>query len=322
MNFSVLRRPRTQSLLDGKFEVKGFPVQWVATFDPLGWNLPPHETHRDLRSGRFHGGEMSISSFIQAKSQGAPLVALPVFLKRGLVQRSIVCSVKTPFESPEQLVGKRVGLVGYSSSMAVWVRGVLAETYGVPATSIQWFALSPSSKTQMLKIPDEFSSAEIQAWEELDGYPHDLDPRERFLLSRLEKGGLDAVVSFQARIAANDVRAVVQDEDKIWLYYRSKGVYPINHIFVIREDVLAEFPAIGDCLASALRDARGKWTDYLPSEQRDAMQFEIKSLGADPFAYRLGDVEEKTLETFISYLAGEKMISHKLSVNELFQKSD
>ncbi|MDH3444775.1 MAG: hypothetical protein OEN50_12670, partial [Deltaproteobacteria bacterium] len=225
MNFAILRRPRTQSLLDGKVEVEGFPVQWVPTTDPLGWGLSPYESHRDLRNGRFHGGEMSISSFIQAKSQGAPLLALPVFLKRGLVQRSIFCSAESLLRSPEQLNGKRLGLVSYSSSMAVWVRGVLAAEYGVPSLSVRWFALSGSSREiQTLKIPDDFSGGEVQAWEELDGYPHDLDRRERFLLSLLESGELDAVVSFQARIASDKIRPLAPDEDQLWSHYRSRSV--------------------------------------------------------------------------------------------------
>ena len=320
MNFSVLRRPRTQSLLDGKTEVEGFSVEWISTSDPLGWGLSPRESHRDLRSGRFHGGEMSVSSFIQARSQGAPIVALPVFLKRGLVQRSIFCSAESPLASPEQLAGKRVGLVSTTSSMAVWVRGVLAEEYGVPATSVQWFALSASSQNaQTLKIPDEFFTAEFEAWEELDGYPHDLDRRERFLLSLLKKDELDVVVSFQARIAANDVRSVTQDENELWSHYRSKGVYPINHIFAIRQDVLDEFPTIGENLLSAFRDARSKWAAYLPADQRNVMEIEMERLGWDPFAYHLGEVEKKTLASLIDYLAGEKLISRKLPVDELFQ---
>ncbi len=266
---------------------------------------------------------MSISSFVQAKSQGAPLMALPVFLKRGLVQRSIFCSVESPLQSPVQLAGKRVGLVSHASSMAVWVRGVLQDAYGLLPASVRWFTLGASSdETQLLKIPDQFSGGGLQAWEELDGYPHDLDRRERFLLSLLESGELDAVVSFQAKIAAGNVRPLMSDEVDRWSHYRKQGVYPINHVFAIRKDVLDEFPTIGENLLSAFRDARGKWTEYLRPEQRDAMQMEITKLGADPFAYRLGDVEEKTLETFINYVAGEKLIAHKLFVDELFQKPD
>ncbi len=89
MNFAILRRPRTQALLDGIIRCERVSIRWLPVSDPLGWALSPREKHRDLASGNVDGGETSISSFVQAKSRGAPLVALPIFLKRGLVQRSL-----------------------------------------------------------------------------------------------------------------------------------------------------------------------------------------------------------------------------------------
>ena len=145
MNIAIPRRPRTQALLDGTIRLTGLSARWLPASEPLGWALPPSEKHRDLASGEVDGGEMSISSFEQAKSRGVPLVALPIFLKRGLVQRSLFCSNVSPLSSPEQLVGKRVGLVSYTSSMAVWMRGVLKDCYGLASSSVQWFILSGSS---------------------------------------------------------------------------------------------------------------------------------------------------------------------------------
>jgi 4,5-dihydroxyphthalate decarboxylase len=298
--------------------VERFRVRWFTVSDPLGWGLPPGDKQRDMDAGELDGGEMSISSFVQAKSKGAPLVALPIFLKRGLAQRSIFCRVDSFLNSPEQLLGKRVGLVSCISSMAVWVRGILSDGYGVPVSKVKWLTLSGSfPETQSLTIPAEFSAQRIQAWEELDGYPHDLDRREAFLLSMLERGMLDAVVSFQARIDCERVRPLL-DETSLWSTPLNSRIYPINHLFVVKTEVARRFPDMTESLLSAFREARGAWTAYRPDSAREASEREIAHLGYDPFAYRLGDIEKTSLETFVDYLQRENLIPRKVGLEELF----
>ena len=325
MNFALLPRPRTQAILDGRVKPEGLPIHWFPIYDPLGWALPAAEKDRSISSGRFVGGEMSISSFMLAKSQGAPLLALPIFLKRGLVQRSLFCSFDSPLVSPEQLRGKRVGLVYYTSSMATWMRGVLEEEYQLSRSSPLWITLTPSSsstrvKTELAKIPEEFVGEEIETWEELDGYSHNLERRELYLLSLLEKGELDAVVSYKTRIAANKIKPLLPTEDMFWSHYQKKRVYPINHIFVMQEKIFRDFPNIGEVLLSTFKESRKLWLDYLPNDKRGPMEKELDRLGWDPFAYHLGGVERRTLETFIDYLLKEKMISRKLLLEELFHQ--
>jgi 4,5-dihydroxyphthalate decarboxylase len=318
MNFAVLRRPRTQALLDGAIQVDAPSVRWLPVSDPLGWALPSREKHRDLAAADLDGGEMSISSFVQAKSRGAPLAALPIFLKRGLVQRSLYCPVGSPLNSPDKLVGKRIGLVNYTSSTAVWMRGFLCDAYGLDASSVQWLTLTGSSdNAQSLRIPDELLTENIQAWEELDGYPHELDRRESFLLSLLDRKALDAVVSFQVKIENERIRPLLH-EDEIWSCPLNRQIYPINHLFVIKTDAIAKFPAIAESLLLSFRDARRLWTNYQPLAERQAFESELAKLGYDPFAYCLTEVEKTTLQTFVGYLEKEKLMAPKLRLDELF----
>jgi len=325
MKFAVLRRPRTRAILDGRLKLDTLPIDWHPITDPLNWLPPSGEREHGILSGAFDGGEMSIASFMQAKAQGAPLLALPIFLKRGLVQRCLFSSVDSPLTSPSQLTGKRIGMVSYSSSMALWIRGLLSDIYGLSRSEPLWFSLiSPSQKaqvtTKVLDLPKKFSGEQIQAWEELDGYPHKLNRRERFLVLLLEKRELDAVISFHPTIASPRIRPLLGSEDEFWSHYQKKGVYPINHLFVIREELFSTFPNVASELVTFFKKAREFWLDYLPTERRATMEREMARLGWDPFAYRLGDTERRTLETLIGYLVEEKLISKKLSVNELFHK--
>lgn len=95
-------------------------------------------------------------------------------------------------------------------------------------------------------------------------------------------------------------------------------MYPINHIFVVQEELVNEIPNLDRVLLSVLREARKLWIDYLPKEIRGLMENEIKRLGWDPFSYHLGEVEKRTLETFIDYLLKDQMISRPMPMEELF----
>jgi 4,5-dihydroxyphthalate decarboxylase len=323
MKFALLSRPRTQAVFDGGVKFAGLPIDWHAVTAPLNWVFSPDKPGGGILSGGFDGGEMSISSFVQARSRGAPLLALPVFLKCGLVQRSLYCATDSPLGSPQDLRGRGVGLVGYTSSMAIWVRGVLAEEYDVPRSSVAWHALTSSSRPTKvspatLEIPGDFTADKIEAWEELDGYAHALDRPECFLLSLLERRELDAVVSFHAKIAYPKIRQLFRTEDEIWSHFQKTGVYPINHVFVLRKELLTKFPDIGEVLSEGLRHARNLWGDYLPSGERLAAENKMSRLGQDPFAYRLTDTERRSLEKFIDYLDEEGLIPEKIACDDLF----
>ena len=118
----------------------------------------------------------------------------------------------------------------------------------------------------------------------------------------MEKGELDAVVYYKTRIAADKIRPLLPAEDLFWPHYQKKGVYPINHIFVLQEKIFREIPKIGEVLLSTFKESRKLWLDYLPDDKRGAMEAEMNRLSWDPFAYHLGEVEKRSLESFIDYL--------------------
>ncbi len=83
IKLAVLSRPRTQALLDGRLKSGGLPIHWFPTTSPLGVGIPAGENDRGILPGGFVGGEMSISSFVQAKSRGGPTFGATHFSKAG-----------------------------------------------------------------------------------------------------------------------------------------------------------------------------------------------------------------------------------------------
>ena len=70
---------------------------------------------------------------------------LPIFISRTFRHRNIYVHSDSGIEKPEDLIGKRVGTPGYTSSSNTWIRGLLKDEYGVNADDFIWIEASKSS---------------------------------------------------------------------------------------------------------------------------------------------------------------------------------
>ena len=68
-----------------------------------------------------------------------PFVALPVFPLRKFRHSFIVIKRESGVRVPQDLTGRRMGVMEYSQTAAVWIRGMLQDEYGVTPESIHWF---------------------------------------------------------------------------------------------------------------------------------------------------------------------------------------
>ena len=90
---------------------------------------------RVVRNLEFDVAEMAIMTFLVAKAFGKPYRLLP-FVVMARYQHPYLVSNKTL--SPNELEGKRVGVRSYSVTTGAWIRGILADDYGVDISRIQW----------------------------------------------------------------------------------------------------------------------------------------------------------------------------------------
>ncbi len=63
-----------------------------------------------------------------------PFVAIPVFPSRFFRHSCIFVSAKSGIREPKDLAGRRVGNPEYQMTAPVWIRGILADEYGVPVS--------------------------------------------------------------------------------------------------------------------------------------------------------------------------------------------
>ncbi|MCZ6844246.1 MAG: ABC transporter substrate-binding protein, partial [SAR324 cluster bacterium] len=86
----------------------------------------------------FDVTEMSLATtYVLTDRRDARFLALPVFPSR--MFRHAAFYVRDTNLRPEQLRGKRLGVVRYGMTAAVWARALLAESYGIAPADVTWW---------------------------------------------------------------------------------------------------------------------------------------------------------------------------------------
>src|ERR671911_2350053 len=125
-------------LFDGSIQAEGIDltVLEVGQSNPLKHGQDRHE--RMLQRGEFDICELSLSSYLMAKSRGLPFTAIPVFPRRLFSLSQMWVNVDAGISSPADLPGKRVGLSTFQTTLSVLAKGDLQSEYNVPWRKIDW----------------------------------------------------------------------------------------------------------------------------------------------------------------------------------------
>jgi 4,5-dihydroxyphthalate decarboxylase len=276
---------------------------------------------RALHSEDFDLTEMSLAAFCILRSRGDQrFVGLPVFTSRLFRHNSVFVRHDSAIGSFRELAGRRVGLPEYQMTAAVWVRGLLAEQYGVDLRSIEWYVggvEKPGRKERISLDPPA-------------GYRiHRLDDNQT-LAGLLADGAIDAYMSAgipAALGAAGGVRRLLADpgaEERH--YFARERIFPIMHMLVLRRrcydadpglarDVYDAFAAAKDVAARRLYNTETlavmlPWLNEEYERTRELM-------GPDCWPYGVGR-NEHCLGTFLRLLAGQQLLARPLTVADLF----
>src|SRR5579863_5448581 len=139
---------------------------------------------RMLRDRAFDIAEVSLSSYVMAKSRALPFTAVPVFPRRLFSQTQMFVRADSPIESPRDLAGKRVALQSFQTTLAVLAKGDLAFAYGVPWRSIAWHVrdsetlpLASGMDAKVVRLPRDADLAALLAGGEVDALFYSRFPR-------------------------------------------------------------------------------------------------------------------------------------------------
>ena len=107
-------------------------------FDFADVKAPATAFKRVVRNLEFDVAELAITTFLIAKAHGKPLTLLPAVVLGRLQHSLIVYNAERGSLAPGDLAGRRVGVRSYSVTTGMWLRGILAEDYGLDNDGVTW----------------------------------------------------------------------------------------------------------------------------------------------------------------------------------------
>lgn len=171
-----------------------------------------------VRDGRFDASEMAIATFLMARAHDLPLVLLPAVVASRAQEGAMLCRADGPVARPEDLRGRRIGVRAYSQTTGMWLRGVLAESHGVPAEACRWITFEDAHVAEYRDPPF------------VERAPAGAD-----LLAMLKAGEIDAAIFGNDTPADPALRPVWPDPAAAGAAFRARhGFVPVNHLVVIR----------------------------------------------------------------------------------------
>jgi 4,5-dihydroxyphthalate decarboxylase len=240
-----------------------------------------------VRDAKYDLAELAIVTYLQAREHGKPYVLMPVVVVSRGQHHTIAYNAERGTLKPGDLNGKRVGIRAYTVTTATWVRGILADDYGVDLNKVKWISFEDPHVAEY-HDPDIVVRA----------------PPGKELLQMLIDGEIDGAVVGD-KLSDPRLKHLIPDADAAahkWAE-RHRGV-PINHMLVVRTELSKSRP---DVVQDVFRQFQ--------ESKRAAGLPEGGTL--DP--YRFGvEACRPTLQIIIDFCLHQKLIQRPVSVDELF----
>src|SRR5258708_2225381 len=301
----AVTRPQgnNQALKDGTVRRRGFEFDSVEV-DPLIAAF-----RRMVRGAEFDICEMALTTYICARAFGKPMTAVPVFLIRAFHHGAILANTKSGIRTPKDLEGKRVGVNrGYTVTTGVWARGILAREYGVDLAKITW-VLSGDEHVAEYRPPANVVPIEPG----------------RKMEDMLAAGELAAAIGVDVK--SPDVRPLIPDAFETGLAaLRRRGLYPINHTVVIKNELIAAHPQLAADVFDAFAASKRLYLDRLEAgeiekpTEFDTLHKRVMQVTGDPVPYGIAP-NRAVIEELIGHALKQGIITKPVTVDELFAPS-
>ena len=294
MPLTAVSRPSgiNRAVTDGTVQPDGYRLDWQ--------DVPVlvQAFRRMVRAGEFDVCEMAATTYLVAKEHGKPLTALPIFLVRGFHHGAILRAAGGEIEHPKQLEGRAVGVNrGYTVTTGVWARAVLQDEYGVDLDRITW-VLSGDEHVAEYRPPANVIPA----------------PSGRTLAELVASGELAAAIGVPA---TDGLVPLIPDPAEAGLAsLRRTGVYPINHLLVVRDELLPAHPGLAPALFEAFAEAKRRYLAAGPDEPDRRV---AEATGADPVPYGL-DANRHVLQALVQAAYGQHILRGLPVLEELFAR--
>lgn len=265
---------------------------------------------RMVRGLEFDVCEMAFTTYLCARAHGKAFTALPVFLVRGFHHGAIVVNTDAGVVEPRDLEGRRVGVNrGYTVTTGVWARGILHDELGVDLDRVTWVTSGDEHVAEYRPPANVVPMAPGTTLADL-----------------LASGDLVAAVG--AEVERPNVAPLIADPVEAgFAAFRERGLYPINHVIVVRDDLLDRHRDLAADLFDAFVRAKRIYVERLaagavvdPTATDLVYRRVMDMTGADPLPYGI-DANRAMIELLVSYAVGQKILDRPVAVADLFDET-
>jgi len=177
-----------------------------------------------VREGAFDVSEMAIVTYLMAKNFNKPMVLLPDVVLARFQHGQAFYNARRGVLTPSDLNGRRVGIRSFTTTTGAWLRGILANDYGVDLNAIDWVTFEDAHVA-------EFVDTTRRA------------PAGKQIVQMLLDGELDAILG--EKVEHPDLKPLFTDvkaEEARW--FAKHAVKPINHMVVVSQELSDRRPDV------------------------------------------------------------------------------
>lgn len=281
---------------------------------PVGMELEFEEVpvlidafRRMVRGLEYDVCEMALTTYACARQHGKKFTALPIFLVRAFHHGAIVVNTDLGIKTPKDLEGRKVGVNrGWTVTTGLWARSVLQHQYGVDLSKITW-VLSGDEHVAEYQTP---------------GYVQPIE-KGRQMADLVLSGELAGAIGVEVNAA--HVRPLIPLAAQAALQaLRARGHYPINHLVVVKDEVLQAHPEVGPAVFEAFAESKRRYVERLragaiarPTAVDEMHRQVMQTTGADPLPYGLVP-NRAMLEVALDSAVEQGILTRRPTLEELF----
>jgi 4,5-dihydroxyphthalate decarboxylase len=243
---------------------------------------------RVVRDLEFDVAELAIVTFLLAKAHGKPLVLLPAVVVGRFQHPYLVYNRERGPLAPGDLAGRRVGIRSYSVTTVTWLRGILAEDWGVDLDRITWVT---------------FEEPHVAEFRDPPGVQR--APAGKELVPMLLAGEIDAAVVGDRVPADPRVVPLIPDPAGAARAWHAKHrAIQVNHLVTVRASLSRSQPQVVEETYRLLVESK-RAADPPPAGEPDTTPFGLEA-------------NRRNLEVAIDYAHRQRLIPRRFTVDELF----
>ncbi len=196
---------------------------------------------------------------------------------------------------------------GYTVTTGVWARGILQQEHGVDLSKITWMLSGDEHVAEYQPPPNVVPIGKGQKMAEM-----------------LASGELPAAIG--AEVDSPNVKPLIPNALEAGLAaLRQRGHYPINHLIVVKDELLDRHPNLAADIFAAFAEAKRLYLERLKAGQIaqpsavDKLHLKVMEITGDPLPYGIAP-NRQVIEELIQHLVTQRIIDRPVAVESLFAK--